>query len=72
MERPTTSKRSAPAAPSAEECAEYAITNEPQGIWGGLSGRQRDRIRVERGWPRFSNGGNHFNPERNQAKRRVA
>jgi hypothetical protein len=31
------------------ECAEWAINNESQGVYAGLSGRERGRIRAERG-----------------------
>lgn len=30
------------------ECAEWGIANEDYGIWGGLTPRQRQKIRTER------------------------
>ena len=30
------------------ECAEWGIQNEEYGIWGGLTPRQRQKIRTER------------------------
>lgn len=35
--------------PVLDECREYGILHEYQGIWGGLSGRERRRLRSERG-----------------------
>src|SRR5690625_4855760 len=35
--------------PARQPCAEYAIeSNEPHGIWGGLTATDRDKIRAER------------------------
>ncbi|HLS01449.1 MAG TPA: WhiB family transcriptional regulator [Beutenbergiaceae bacterium] len=35
--------------PARQPCAEYAIeSNEPHGIWGGLTTGQREQIRAER------------------------
>ena len=35
--------------PHRRECAEWGIKNEAHGIWGGLTIRDRQRIRRERG-----------------------
>lgn len=38
-----------------EECLEYALdNNEEQGIWGGLSGKERKRLRRQRNLLRLS------------------
>lgn len=37
------------ACPVRRECAEYAIPNEPWGVWGGLSQRERQRLRKTTG-----------------------
>lgn len=34
--------------PVQRQCLDYAIENEPYGIWGGLSARSRQRIRFRR------------------------
>ena len=40
-----------------EECLEYALTNgEKFGIWGGMSERERRRIRRQRALARRANG----------------
>ncbi|WP_069625361.1 WhiB family transcriptional regulator [Streptomyces niveus] len=33
------------ACPVRRECADHAIPNEPYGVWGGLSPRERQRLR---------------------------
>jgi WhiB family redox-sensing transcriptional regulator len=35
--------------PHRRECSEWGIQNETHGIWGGLTPRDRQRIRRERG-----------------------
>ena len=34
--------------PVRRPCLEYALVHEPFGIWGGLSGRERQRLRLQR------------------------
>jgi WhiB family redox-sensing transcriptional regulator len=35
--------------PIRNECAEYAISNEVYGFWGGLAPKERERLRSRRG-----------------------
>lgn len=42
-------KRICSACPIIDECAEWAIRHEPDGLWGGLMPQARQRIRLQRG-----------------------
>jgi len=42
-------KRVCAACPIMDECAEWAIRHESDGLWGGLMPTERQRIRSERG-----------------------
>lgn len=50
-------------------CAEWAIHHERHGIWGGLTPRERQRIRAERG---ISIDGEFFSDQQAIAARGVA
>lgn len=61
------------ACPVREQCLEYALTNgEKFGIWGGLSERERRRLRRERGGRRLAECGTRSGYERHRYRDEVA
>ena len=47
--------------PVREQCAEWGIRHEHLGVWGGLSGKDRELIRRERGIQCSTPGANALN-----------